>query len=165
MIKQEAARVGLAHQANLSKKWLERFRRRHMIVLRKVQRRTRLSAEACTERLNKFLGFLYMQPRIIRVWVNYDEMPANLTGAMGNATTLEHRGSRNVIISTDEKHFKRIGTLIVALAVKQDGDLHHAAHLDPAVLIKCRKPKVVSNPKNLLVCTNETGVIKRGVHA
>ena len=59
----------------------------------------------------------------------------------------------------DEKHFKRIGTLIAALAVKQDGDLHHAVHIDPAVLIKCRKPKVVSNPKNLLVCTNETGVI------
>ena len=58
----------------------------------------------------------------------------------------------NVVVSFDEGHFKRMGTLIAMLGVDQTGEEFHIVRLKPAVLLESKKPKVIKNPNNLL-CT------------
>ena len=143
----------------ISRRWLEKFRKRHNIVVQKVQRRTKLSDAERDARLQRFYAFLYLQPSAVRVWVNLDEIPASLGGLLGNVETLEHEASRNVMALADENHFKRMGALIAMLGVKKEGDAFSTLDLKPAVLLKSKKGKVVANPHNILFTTNVTGVI------
>ena len=75
-------------------------------------------------------------------------------GGLGNVQTLEHKGSSNVMVSFKEDHFRRMGTLIAMLDVIKEGGDFSALPLDPALILKCKKPKVILNPHNLLVNTN-----------
>ena len=93
------------------------------------------------------------------MWVNFDEIPATLAGVMGNVQTLEHAGTANVMVNFQESHFKRMGTLTAMLGVKKQGDLYCTVNLKPAVLLKCKKSKVVQNPHQVQCVTNATGVI------
>ena len=155
----EAQRIASVDGRMVSRRWLEKFRKRHSIVLRKCQRKTQLSAAERTARLQKFYAYIYLQPSTISVWVNFDEIPATLAGVMGSVQTLEHAGTANVMVNFQESHFKRMGTLIAMLGVKKQGDLYCAVKLKPAVLLKCKKSKVVQNPHQLQCVTNATGVI------
>ena len=59
----------------------------------------------------------------------------------------------------DDKHFKRIATLIALLGVSKEGGNFVPLHLNPAIILKLHSPKVLSNPSNLFVTSNSTGVI------
>ena len=123
----------------------------------KAQRRTQLSAAEQDSKLNQLYTCLYLQPSAIWVWVNLDEIL--LAGPLGNVQTLKHKGSSNVMVHSKKIIFKRMGTLIAMLAViKEDGDFS-ALPLDPTLILKCKKPKVILNLQNLPVNTNPTGVI------
>ena len=63
------------------------------------------------------------------------------------------------MVSFGENHFQRMGTLIAVLAAIKEGDDLSALTLDPALILKCKKPKVIMTPHALLVNTNPTGVI------
>ena len=139
--RQEAPKAALK-----AAKWIERFRRQHRIVLRKSQRRSRLSNEEREKRLNKFYSFFYLQPTAFKVFVSYDEMPGSLAGLMGHATSLEHCGTENVILSIEDKHFKRTGTPIPIIGVRKGGDALVAVDFDPAIILKCHTEKVIANP-------------------
>ena len=80
-----------------SRRWLEKFRKRRNIAVRKVQRRTKLSDAERDARSQKFYVFWYLQPSTVRVWLTLDEIPASLGGLLGNVETLEHMGSMNVM--------------------------------------------------------------------
>ena len=159
LLKKTAGDFASENGRRVSAKWIECFRRRHRIVLRKSQRRSQLSNEERENRLNKFYSFLYLQPTAFKVFVNYDEMPGSLAGMMGQATTLEHCGTENVILSIADQHFKRMGTLIPIIGVRKDGDALAAVDFDPAIILKCHTQKVIANPHQLLVVSNATGVI------
>ena len=158
LLRGQAETIGAAQMCLLTDKWLQRFRRRHRIVLRKSQRRTQLSPEERTKRFDKFYTYLYVTPKGHKVFINYDEIPAALAGMLGQLTTLDIRGNTNVLVHAEEKHFKRMGTLLAALAVREEGDKFVSVHINPAIIIKCHKPKTIANPHQLLVTTNATGV-------
>ena len=63
--------------------------------------------------------------------VNYDEIPASLASLMSNGTTLEHRGTKNVMTALDEKHFKRMGTLVTSNATGVINFVHMCDHYIP----------------------------------
>ena len=117
MLNDETQQLAKSGGHILSRRWLEKFQKRHHIVLRKAQRRTQLSAAERDSILNQLYTYLYLQPFAIEVWVNLDEIPAALAGLLGNVQTLEHKGSLNVMVSFKENHFKRMGTLIAMLAI------------------------------------------------
>ena len=52
-----------------------------------------------------------------------------------------------------------MGTLIAMLAVIKQGDNLSALPLDPALIMKCKEPKVILSHHNLLVNTDPTCVI------
>ena len=159
MLKTEADRV--AHQGGyvVTQKWIRSFHQRHRITLRKSQRHTTLTDEERESRLNKFLTYVYMQPNTTKAWANFDEIPDSLAGLMSCGATLEHKGTENVVIQMDDKHFKRMATLIALPGVCKEGDNFVPFHLNPAIILKLHSPKVLSNPNNLLVTSNPTGVI------
>ena len=117
MLKKMANDYAAANGHKISPKWPERFRRRHCIVLRKSQRRSQLSNEEREKNFNKFYAFLYLQPTTFKVFINYDQMPTSLADMMGQATTLEHHGTENVILSIEDMHFKHMGTLIPIIPI------------------------------------------------
>ena len=117
----EAQRIASVDGRMLSHRWLEKFRKRHSIVLHKCQRKTQLLSVERTTRLQKFYAYIYLQLSTISVWVNFDEILASLAGVMGNVQTLEHSGATNVMVNFQANHFKRMGTLIALLAVKNRG--------------------------------------------
>ena len=120
-LNEEAQRTASVDGRMVSRCWLEKFRKRHSIVLQKCQRKTQLSAAEHTARLQKFYAYIYLQRSTISVWVNFDEIPATLAGVMGNVQTLEHAGTANVIVNSQESHFKRMGSLIAMLG----GGVHY----------------------------------------
>ena len=61
LLRTEANRLGAQEGVAITAKWVDKFRRRHKIVLRKTQRHTQLTKEERTMRLNKFMTFLYLQ--------------------------------------------------------------------------------------------------------
>ena len=108
---------------------------------------------------DRFYCYSYLQPESLKVWVNLDEIPASLAGIMGIPVTLQHKNVQNVKMCVDEKHFKRLGTLIAVLAVQSTENGFAPRHMDPAIILKSQERKVVANPGNLLVVSNATGVI------
>ena len=159
MLKTEADRVARQGSNVVTQKWIRSFRRRHRTTLRKSQRHTTLTDEECESRLNKFLTYVYMQPNTTKAWVNFDEIPDSLAGLMSRGATLEHKGTENVVMQMGDKHFKRMATLIAILGVCKESDNFVPFHLNPAIILKLHSPKVPSNPNNLLVTSNPTGVI------
>ena len=157
LLQGQAETIGAAQKCVLTDKWLQRFRRRHRIVLRKSQRRTQLSPEERTKRFDKSYTYLYVTPKGHKVFINYDEIPAALAGMLGQLGTLDIKGNTNVLVCAKEKHFKH--TLLAALAVREEGDKFVSVPINPAIIIKCHKPKTIANPHQLLVTTNATGVI------
>ena len=133
LLKHEAQRLAKADGYTISRRWLEKFRKRHNIVVRKVQRRTKLSDAERDARLQRFYAFLYLQPSAVRVWVNLDEIPASLGGLLGNVETLEHEGSRNVMALADENGLtmfvQSIDTALAALYRTAHHRLY-AAHME-----------------------------------
>lgn len=129
------------------------------IVPRKAQRKTLLSEALRTERLQSFYTFLWKAPKEHTIILNYDEIPASFSGLLRNAGTLEHRGTENVMVALDDKHFKRMGTLVASLAVKKEGDALATQVIKPALILKQNRLKFVSNPNNLLVTGSPTGMI------
>ena len=75
------------------------------------------------------------------------------------ATETYIRGNTNVLVRAEEKHFKRMGTLPAALAVRGEGDKFVSVPINLAIIIKCHKLKTIANPHQLLVTTNATGII------
>ena len=128
-------------------------------MLRKLQRCTQLSPEERTKRFNKFHTYLYVIPKGHKVFINYDEILAALGGILGQLTTLDIKGNTNVLVCAEEKHLKRMGTLLVALGVREEGHKFVSVPKNLAIIIKCHKPKTIANPHQLLVTTNATGVI------
>ena len=118
LLRGQAETISAAHKSVLTDNWLQRFRRRHHIAMRKSQRHTQLSLEERTKRFNKFYMYLYVTPKGHKVFINYDELPAALAGMLGPLTTLDIKGNTNVLVCAEEKHFKRMGTLLAALGVK-----------------------------------------------
>ena len=114
-LNEEAQRIASVDGRVVSRRWLGKFRKRHSIVLRKCQRKTQLSAAERTARLQKYYAYIYLQPSTISVRVNFDEIPATLAGVIGNIQTLQHARIANVMVTSQESHFKRMGTLIAML--------------------------------------------------
>lgn len=112
-----------------------------------------------TQRLQSFYEYVFRLPRDHTIIVNYDEIPASLAGLLGNATTLEHRGTDNVMVSFNEQHFKRMGTLIASLAVRRVGDTWTPIPIKPALILKLNSQKTIANPNHLQVVGLPTGVI------
>ena len=92
----EAQRIASVDGRMVSRRWLEKFRKRHSIVLRKCQRKTQLSAAERTARLQKYYAYIYLQPFIQsidtalaalyrsahhRLYVSHMEHQAKLTAA------------------------------------------------------------------------------------
>ena len=130
----------------------------HHVGLRTAQRQTRLSAARKEFKINHLYTYLHLQPSAIRVWAHLYGIPAALVGVLGNVQTLEHRGSSYVMVSFKENHFKRMGTLIAMLAIIKQGNNLSALPLDPALILRCTKRKVILNNHHLLLNTNPISV-------
>ena len=159
MLKTEAEHLAQQGGYVVTQKWITSFHRRHRMTLRKARRHTTLTDEERGAHLNRFLTYVYMQPNATKAWVNFDEIRDSLAGLMGCGATLEHKGIENVVLRMDDKHFKRVATLIALLGVSKEGDNFVPFHLNPAIILKLHLPKVLSNPNNLLATSNSTGVI------
>ena len=159
LLRGQAETIGAGQMCLLMDKWLQRFRQRHRIALRKSQHRTQLSPEEGTKRFDGFYTHLYVTPKGHKVFIYYDEKLAALAGMLRQLTTLDIRSNTNVLVHAEEKHFKHMGTLLAALAVREEGDKFVSVPINPAIILKCHKPKTIANPHQLLVTTNATGVI------
>ena len=49
--------------------------------------------------------------------------------------TLDIKGNTNVLVCVEEKHFKSMGTLLAALAVRKQGGKFVSVPINPAIII------------------------------
>ena len=64
-----------------------------------------------------------------------------------------------MLICVEQKHFKRISTLLATSHVKEKGDKFGFLPINPASIIKCHKSKTIANLHQLLVTPKEGNVI------
>ena len=115
LLNHEAQRLAQPDGHVLSRRWLEKFHRRHHIVVTKAQCQTQLTTANRNALSQKFCAYLYLQPSSTRAWVGLDEIPASLARLLGGMHTLPHMGATNVMLSFDDGNFKRIGASIAIL--------------------------------------------------
>ena len=151
----EAARI---NGAEVSRSWLTRWRRRHHVVLRAVQRMM-ISPERITSCAQKFHEHVLRLSLGCEVVINFDEIPLSFCGLMSCKRTLDFEGTQDVIVAEDPAHYKRKASFIACIACKRSGE---PVQVPAAVLLKesCAKlPVPVHAHMSTLIRHNRSGVI------
>ena len=104
---------------SVTRKWFSKWKKRHSIVLRSVQRRTTKTHEqivACIQGFHQFLYSIRLS-RCIAIIINFDEIPFSFSGSMNSNSTLSERGTTNVMVSEDPNWDRRCCSFIASVAV------------------------------------------------
>ena len=146
---------------DVPKHFVERFMERSKLVMRAVQRCTQIDATEARARVQRFHSFVYavFKRREVNVIINFDEIPATLSGAMSRRLrVVENKGCEVVYSPHNPAHDHRIATLFAALCcIKENGAWRSVPLPLAAIFIRCCK---VDAAYNTAIFSNETGVAR-----
>lgn len=150
---------------NLS--WMERWRGRHGVSLRRVARKTMLTGEQVKSRCQDFHTFLFYWTNggamPFDTIINVDEIPDSIAGKMTGGCTYDWKGTSKVIAKESADDFKRCITFVAAVAVSRNNDGTYTKMKVAPVVIHRTTVKGHANSaggcRGALVVKNETGVV------
>jgi hypothetical protein len=143
--------------------WVQRWRVRYDVVLRMIQRRSAKPMEEIAEKLqtlHQYVGECRFN-RVIKIFINFDEVPWSYSGSHSPGRTLEVCGAQNVFSTVDPNWDKRCASFIPVLAIICRASGWECLPLKAAVLLRrdCKKAWVLPNSHGWLVDESASGVV------
>ena len=145
------------------KGWWWRWKCRYKVVTRSIQRQTKKTEEEIKLLLLSFHTHVFRNymHRLISFVINFDEIPWPPSGSMNKGTTLDFKGTKNVIVHRDPRLDKRAASFIAVLACAKYTDGWAPVQMKCAVLLRreAKTPWVLNNPEGWLINESKTGVV------
>lgn len=123
-------------KTSVSPSWIHRFMKRTGARVRRVKKRTELTAADVCAKVIPFYNCLARCGPHVDAFVNFDEVPISLSGKMGALRTVTVAGDDDVRANINANDQKRCATLVVAAGCKRVGDRWEDVPFKPIILLK-----------------------------